>query len=147
MPQNVQAANPTDVMPRLVCLAFNEQIRWEALVNQDYADGSADRAPLVTEGRSFFRITSQMDPATWLALRNFFHTHVGQAFYFYFMPETNPPYTYDPSGAKLPGRYVVVFDGGYSDTYTVGSAGSSHLSDPHGWSGLAQGQFSLREVE
>lgn len=147
MPQNVQPANPTDVMPRLVCSAFNEQIRWEALVNSDYADGSSDRLPLVSEGRSFFRITSLMPPQTWKALRDFYWTHVGEPFYFYFLRETVPPYSYDPTGAAIPGRYTVVFDGGYSETFQIGNVASDKTSSPTGAAGMAQGQFQLREVE
>jgi hypothetical protein len=146
MPNNVQAANPTDVMPRLLCVAFNEQLRYESLVNQDYADGSSDRAPLVTVERSFFRINSRVG-ADWKALRDFYIAHVGQAFYFYFLRETVPPYSYDATGAATIGRYIVVFDSGLSETYGPGAVRTDTTTNPTHAVGRAQIAFQLREVE
>jgi hypothetical protein len=143
MPQNITPANPTAVLPKLVSIAFNEQVRFEALVNQGYADASSDRAPLVQNPRSFFRITTKLSPAQWKALRDFFSLHYGEAFYFYFGRETTPPYSVDTSGAATDGRYTVVFDGLYAENYT---GPGLTWADSFG-SGQSQSTFQLREVE
>ena len=145
MPKNINAATPTDVLPKFVMQALNEMVRIEALVNQDYVDGSSDRNPLVTDnGRAFFRITARVSSVHWNALRNFYIAHIGQAFYFYFPRETQPPFTVDATGAQTTGRYTVVFDGAWSETYTnPGREKADAASDL----GMAQIQFQLREVE
>jgi hypothetical protein len=142
MPQNITPANPTVVLPKLVSVAFNEQVRFESLVNQGYADASSDRTPLVQNPRSFFRITTKLSPTQWQALRDFFLLHYGEAFYFYFGRETEPPYTVDMTGNATDGRYTVVFDGQYSENYTPGLT----AADTYG-SGQSQTTFQLREVE
>jgi len=83
----------------------------------------------------------------WQALRNFYTTHIGVPFYFYYLRETSPPYSYDATGAAPAGRYTVVFDGGYSETYRPGAAKSNTTSNPTAASGLCQGTLQLREVE
>jgi len=128
---NVQGPNPQDVMPLIVMQAFNEQLRIEALVNDGYTDGSSDRVALSNGARAFFRVTGRLTPATWQSLRNFYLTHKGKAFYFYFGRECSPPYHYDPTGGATQGRYTVVFDGSYAETYTINAA---------------QVAFGLREV-
>ncbi|HEY1242174.1 MAG TPA: hypothetical protein VGF16_16535 [Bryobacteraceae bacterium] len=141
MPQNITPAAPTDVMPKLISMAFNEQMRYESLINQDYPDGSSDRAPLVEFPRSFFRIAGKLMPSQWLALRNFFLSHKGIPFYFYFGRETEPPYTVDMTGGSTDGRYTVVFDGQYSENYSPGRAkGDTYF-------GQSQSTFQLREIE
>ena len=135
-------------MPRIICVALNEQLRWESLVNQDYADGSSDRVSLVTESRSFFKITGRLPPTVWQALRNFYIAHVGAAFYFYLLRETVPPYSYDGTGAAINGRYVVVFDGGLSENYTGPGASKTDITtNPTHATGMALVNFALREVE
>jgi hypothetical protein len=143
MPQNITPASPTDVMPKWISIAFNAQERFESLVNQDYADGSSDRVSLVQYPRSFFRITTKLMPSQWQALRDFFLSHKGIPFYFYFSRETKPPYTVDMTGASTDGRYTVVFDGQYSENYSGPGRAST---DTYGF-GQSQTTFQLREVE
>jgi hypothetical protein len=150
MPQNIQAANPTDVMPKFISVAFNEQVRYECMVNQSYPDGSSDRAALVTTTRSFFRATGKLAPTQWKALRDFFWAHIGAAFYFYFPREAQPPFTVDMTGASTDGRYTVVFDGAYAETYTPGNTKADsygNSSNPTLTAGQSQTVFQLREVE
>jgi hypothetical protein len=144
MPQNIAGANPVDVLPALVTVAFNEQFRFEAIVNQSYADGSSDRAALTQNSRSFFRASTKLSAAQWLVLRNFFWGHIGKAFYFYFGRETQPPFTVDMSGNSTTGRYTVVFDGAYGETYAPGVT----KGDAPYVKGMGQSQttFGLREV-
>jgi len=141
MPQNIGAPIIHGVMPAHLAIAFNEQIRWEAVVNQDYADGSSDRAPLVTIPRRFFRINTKLRPTQWKALRDWYWSHIGEAFYFYFGRETQPPYTIDSTGAATTGRYTVVFDGAYSENFAPGVT----KLDTYGI-GQSQTSFQLREI-
>jgi hypothetical protein len=154
MPQNIIAIPTTglDVLPRMMLLALNEQLRVESLVNQDYVDGSSDRLPLASVSRSFFRLNVKLTSAAWSAFRTFYAAHQGVPFFFYFPREAQPPYTVDMTGASVAGRYTVVFDGQMSETYYPGNAQTGNET---GWGNYpnnpsrasVQIQFALREVE
>jgi len=144
---NVANASPSGVLPRLMLLQFQQEFRYESVVNDNYTDGSSDRLPLVTVGRQFFRITALAKASDWLALRNFYIAHVGVPFYFYVLSECQPPYSYDPTGAALQGRYVVVFDSGISETYVMRATKADTGSSNNTSIGSAQLVFSLREVK
>ena len=116
MPGNIIPANPTDVMPIQLARAFQLQLRLEADLNM-YPDGSSDRNPLAINVRSYFTIQETLLPDDWMALRSFFYEHQGRSFYFYNLRETVPPWTWDPTGQDPVGRYTVVFDGQWSETY------------------------------
>ena len=118
MPNNLNPANPAGVMPKNLCKAFQEELRLEALIN-NYPDGRSDRNALALNVRHYFRLTQGLTGADWQSLRDFFNSHQGQAFYFYNLRETVPPWSWDASGQDPIGRYTVVFDGQWSDTYNV----------------------------
>jgi hypothetical protein len=118
MPQNINPANPVTVMPKQLCKSFQEELRLEALLNQ-YPDGSSDRAALAQNVRHYFRMTQGLNGADWAAMRQFYIEQLGRAFYFYNLRETVPPFSYDPTGNNTIGRYTVVFDGQWSDTYNI----------------------------
>ena len=56
------------------------------------------------------------------ALRDFFEARGGptEPFYFYDPYETNPKFSWDPTGAATTGRYTVRFDGEWSQTVGPG---------------------------
>ena len=114
MPANLMPASPTDVMPAVLCRAFNEKLSFEALYNT-YPDGSSDRLALVENTRHYFQFTPILAASDFAALRSFFNAHLGVPFWFYNLRETVPPYTWDGTGSSLSGRYAVVFDGQWSD--------------------------------
>jgi hypothetical protein len=118
MPQNVNGANPSGVMPKQLCKAFQEDLRMEALMNQ-YPDGSSDRVALALNVRHYFRMTQGLNGTDWATMRQFFLAQQGKAFYFYNLRETVPPFSYDASGNNPIGRYTVTFDGMWSDTYNI----------------------------
>jgi hypothetical protein len=118
MPNNLNPANPVDVMPKELSKSFQMDLRLEALLNQ-YPDGSSDRNALAANVRHYFRMTQGLISADWAAMRSFYTSHQGQPFYFYHLRETVPPWSYDPTGAATVGRYTVVFDGQWSDTYNI----------------------------
>jgi len=111
-------------MPFGLCSAFTEEMRLEALVNS-YPDGSSDRAALAQNPRHFFKCTRPVTVAQYTALFNFFNAHRGDPFYFYNLRETVPPFTWDSSGAQTIGRYVVVFDGPWSEEIMLGRSSVS----------------------
>lgn len=118
MPNNLNPANPSGVMPKQLCKSFQEELRLEALLNQ-YPDGSSDRLALALNPRRYFRMTQGLNGADWANMRQFYLNHQGRPFYFYNLRETVPPWSYDPTGQNTIGRYTVVFDGQWSDTYNV----------------------------
>jgi hypothetical protein len=124
LPGNLIPAAPTDVMPFGLCSQFQEELRFEAYTNT-YPDGGSDRAPLQTNPRRFFKMARHVTATQYTALRNFFNAHPVEPFYFYNLRETQPPFTWDPTGSSTFGRYVVVFDGGWSDQITLGRSSVS----------------------
>jgi hypothetical protein len=124
MPGNVTPPAPVGVMPFGLCSAFSEEMRIESNVNA-YSDGSSDRGALALNARHFFRLTRPVTAAQYTALRSFFQQHPADPFYFYNLRETVPPWTWDPSGNNPSGRYVVVFDGSWSDQVGMGRSSVS----------------------
>jgi hypothetical protein len=117
MPGNIIQATPTDVMPAKLSRAFHMEVHLEADLNM-YPDGTSDRNPLAQNDRHYFTMQQVLLPDDWQALRSFFYNHQGVPFYFYNLRETVPPFSWDPSGQNTVGRYTVVFDGGFDETYT-----------------------------
>jgi hypothetical protein len=105
---------PADLLPHGLCGAFSEELRIEMIVNV-YPDGSSERAALALNPRRFFKLTRPLGAAAYATLFAFFQAHRGKPFYFYNLRETVPPFTYDASGGATTGRYIVVFDGGWSE--------------------------------
>ena len=130
MPSNVAAAVPVGVMPHGLTTGFQEEIRFEPLVNT-YPDGSSDRTSLVTNPRRFFKLTRPLVGAAYTTMFNFYQAHRGVPFYFYNLRETVPQWTTDPTGTSTFGRYVVVFDGAWNEDVLLPRSSAS---------------FALREV-
>ena len=124
MPGNLNAAVVVGVMPAGICAAYQEELRLETLVNA-YPDGSSDRNALAINVRHFFKLTRKVTSAQYTALWNWYHAHPCDAFYFYNLRETVPPWTWDPSGNQPVGRYIVVFDGSWSETTIMGRSQAS----------------------
>jgi len=119
MPGNLQPAQPVGVLPFGLCSAFQEELRIECLTNT-YRDGSSDRCGLALNPRRFFKFTRRVTPAQYTQLRSFYLSHIVDAFFFYSLRETTPPFTWDASGNNPSGRYIVVFDGSWSDSVLMG---------------------------
>lgn len=119
MPGNVDAAVPVGVMPFGLCTVFQEELRIEALANT-YRDGSSDRAALALNPRRFFKFTRRLTAAQYTQLRSFYQQHLITPFFFYSLRETVPPFTWDATGNNPVGRYIVVFDGSWSDSVLMG---------------------------
>ena len=100
-------------------------------MSNGYPDGSSDRLALAENMRAYFRLTEALTAADWQTLLTFYQAHMIQAFYFYNLRETVPPFSWDSTGQDPIGRYTVAFDSGWGDTY----------QQPR-----TQVQFNLREV-
>jgi hypothetical protein len=116
MPGNITPATPTDVMPVNLSRAFHEELHLEADLNL-YPDGSSDRNALAQNNRRYFTMQRLLTSDDWSTLRAFYYAHQGVSFYFYNPRETVPPFTSDPTGQNTVGRYTVVFDGSWTETY------------------------------
>ena len=116
MPGNITPAAPTDVLPANLSRAFHQESHFEPDLNM-YPDGSSDRNALTLNPRAYFTMQQILTPDDYATLRSFYYAHQGQPFYFYNLRETVPPFSYDPTGQDTVGRYTVVFDGSWSETY------------------------------
>ena len=109
MPAGIlRLATPTAAMPLSLSRAFTETQTWPARVNE-YHDGTSQRSAMLSRPRRSWALTKHLPIAIALALRTFWQAQGVASFYFYNPPETNPPYSYDPTGAATAGRYVVRF--------------------------------------
>jgi hypothetical protein len=120
MPGTITPVSPTEVMPVSLCAAFTEELRIESFANT-YQDGSSDRVALALNPRRFFRMTRRVLPADYTTLYTFYKAHLIIPFWFYHLPETVPPFTWDSTGQATSGRYAVVFDGSWSDQVVLGA--------------------------
>jgi hypothetical protein len=116
MPNNLNPANPTDVMPAQLAKAFTLDMQLEMNMN-NYPDGSSDRLALALNARAYFRLTQGLSAADWQTMFTFYQNHIIHAFYFYNLRETVPPFSWDATGQDTVGRYTVVFDGPWGDVY------------------------------
>jgi|SRR5262249_43685277 len=119
MPGIITPANPTEVMPFTLCAAFTEQLEYKCFLNT-YQDGSSDRIAQADNPRHFFRLTRKLTASQYTTLYNFYQAHLIKPFWFYNLPETVPPFTWDINGNAPDGRYAVVFDGSWSDQVLLG---------------------------
>lgn len=111
MPANVAAPSygtPPRVMPRALCVSFEESRDYDGVVNS-YQDGRRTAVAISGNSRRRFRMTSR-DQTN--AMRNFYLATGNRPFYFYFWKEG----AHDPSGVSTAGRYGCVFEGDYSET-------------------------------
>jgi hypothetical protein len=110
---------PTAVMPLSLSRAFTEVQTFPARVNE-YHDGASQRSACLSKPRRSWQLAKRL-PASLLAeLREFWQAQGVGAFYFYNPKETNPPFSYDPTGAATPGRYRVRFASPWSQTVGLG---------------------------
>lgn len=112
MPGSVQNAAPLAVLPASLCIAF-VHAREYPVVDNEYPNGESQRSVQGTNSRKRWRLAKRLTPAQLASLRNFYDSRKGpiEPFYFYDPYETNPKFSYDPTGQAVPGRYIVRFWG------------------------------------
>jgi hypothetical protein len=123
MPGSVQNAAPAAVLPQSLCRAFAHE-RAYPLVANEYRNGESQRSVEATNSRKRWRLAKRLTPALLAALRDFYDARKGQTepFYFYDPYETNPKFSWDPTGAAVTGRYTVRFNTDWSQSVGLGSS-------------------------
>ena len=111
MPGSVQNAAPATVLPQSLCRAFTHE-RAYPLIENEYKNGESQRSVLAANSRKRWRLTKRLTPAALQALRTFYDARNGttEPFYFYDPYDTNPKFSYDPTGEVTVGRYTVRFN-------------------------------------
>jgi phage-related protein len=121
MPGSVANAAPSAVLPWSLCRAFVHQ-REYPLVENEYRNGESQRSVQASNSRKRWRLTKRLAPAQLEALRDFYEARRGsqEPFYFYDPWETNPKFSYDPTGQATQGRYTVRFEGAWEQSAGIG---------------------------
>jgi phage-related protein len=120
MPGSVQNAAPTAVMPLSLSRAFAHVREYPVYVNE-YANGESQRSRVADASRRRWRLGKRLSPAQLSALRDFYDARGGpqEAFLFYDPYETDPLFSYDPTGAASQGRHTVRFEGAWSQETAI----------------------------
>lgn len=121
MPGSVANASPATVMPNSLSRAFSHS-RVYPIVENQYRNGESQRSALATASRKTWTLSKRLTPTQLAALRTFYDARNGshEPFYFYDPYETNPKFSFDPTGAALTGRYTVRFNTELSQSVTPG---------------------------
>jgi phage-related protein len=121
MPGSVQNAAPATVLPWSLSRAFVRSQEYPVTENE-YRNGESQRAVVASNSRKRWRLAKRLAPAALQALRDFYDARKGahEPFYFYDPYETSPKFSYDPTGVAIPGRYTVRFEGGWSQSVSMG---------------------------
>ena len=123
MPGSVQNAAPSTVMPWSLCKAFGHS-REYSVVENEYRNGESQRSLLAQTSRKSWKTARRLTPTVLGQFRSFFDARRGatEPFYFYDPWETDPKFSYDPTGESLFGRHVARFDGAWEQMVGMGRA-------------------------
>ncbi len=121
MPGSVENAAPSAVLPWSLSRAFVHERAYPVRENE-YRNGESQRSVLASNSRKRWRLSKRLTPAALQALRDFYDARRGsqEPFYFYDPWETNPKFSYDPTGQATAGRYTVRFEGGWKQSAGIG---------------------------
>ncbi len=121
MPGSISNAAPTTVLPYSLCKAFSHS-REYAVVENEYRNGESQRGWLTETSRKRWSTQRRLTPAQLEAFREFYDDRKGpqEPFYFYDPWDTNPKFSYDPTGVETIGRYVVRFDCAWNQAVGMG---------------------------
>jgi hypothetical protein len=121
MPGNIAVASPSVVMPQSLCLSFIESREFPQLENL-YHDGTREVGALASSSRKSFKLSRALPPTPLATLKAFWDSVGGglKPFYFYNPYEGSPVgANYDATGVGTTGRYVVVFQGNWSQNTEI----------------------------
>jgi hypothetical protein len=121
MPGSVENAAPATVLPQSLCRAFTHA-RAYPIIENEYRNGESQRSVLATTSRKKWTLRKRLAPSELAALRDFYDARNGmhEPFYFYDPYQTNPKFSYDPTGVATTGRYTVRFNGDWSQSVGLG---------------------------
>lgn len=111
------------VLPHNLSRAFGHAREYIVLENE-YRNGESQRSRLVETSRKRWRLAKRLMPALLQQLRDFYDARKGsqEPFYFYDPWDTNPKFSYDPTGTATQGRYTVRFEGIWEQMVGMGRA-------------------------
>lgn len=115
----VRSTVPTTVLPFSLSRSFVESQAWPARVNE-YHDGTAQRSAMLARPRRSWQLAKHIPSGLFDQLRTFWQVQGVGGFHFYSPKETDPPFSYDPTGAAKAGRYWMRFANAWSESSTVG---------------------------
>ena len=123
MPGSIQNAAPATVLPQSLSRAFTRSQEYPVIENE-YRNGESQRSVPVNNSRKRWRLAKRLQPTPLQALRDFFEARGGptEPFYFYDPYETNPKFSWDPTGVATTGRYTVRFEGEWSQSSGPGQS-------------------------
>jgi len=92
------------------------------VIDNEYRNGESQRSAQAATSRKKWNLTKRLTPSQLATLRAFYDARNGthEPFYFYDPYETNPKFSYDPTGVAVTGRYVVRFNTDWSQSVTPG---------------------------
>jgi len=81
------------------------------VLDNEYRNGESQRSVQATTCRRRWKLAKRLTSAQLATLRDFYDSRKGpvEPFYFYDPYETNPKFSYDPTGQATTGRYTVRF--------------------------------------
>lgn len=120
MPASVQNAAPETVLPWSLCKAFGHSREYAVIENQ-YRNGESQRSRLVETSRKNWQISRRLSSAALAAFRDFYDARKSsqEPFYFYDPWDTDPKFSYDPTGVETVGRYTVRFMGTWEQMVSI----------------------------
>jgi len=120
MPGSVQNTMPATVLPQSLCRAF-VHTREYPVIDNEYRNGESQRSVESSTSRKRWRLAKRLTPAQLHVLRAFYEARNGPAesFYFYDPYETNPKFSYDPTGQAVQGRHTVRFNCEWSQSVSL----------------------------
>jgi len=121
MPGSVENAAPSTVLPWSLSRAFVRSQDYPVVENE-YAGGESQRSVLASTSRKRWRLAKRLPSAQLQTLRDFYEARKGpqEPFYFYDPWDTNPKFSYDPTGQATQGRYTVRFEGPWEQSAGIG---------------------------
>ena len=124
MPGNLVAPSPNGVMPATLCTAFTEQREYVQLQNQ-YHDGTVQRAQLAQTSRRAFRMAKRLSVAALSAIYDFWVSqNAGLCPFTFYDPfdvadGEQIGSNYDATGVNAQGRLTVVFRGNWAQATDI----------------------------
>jgi phage-related protein len=108
-------------LPHNLCRAFSRSQEYPVADNE-YRNGESQRSVEATNSRKRWRLVKRLTPDRLQQIRTFYEARKGptEPFYFYDPYETNPKFSWDPTGVAIAGRYTVRFDCGWEQSCGLG---------------------------
>lgn len=120
MPNPVDGANPTVVMPYSLAIAFQRSQQYLVQKNQ-YQNGERQARALTSTSRKQWKQNKRLTASQMSDLETFFEAQTTAIeFFFYDVYETVPAFSYDDTGDAIDGRYSVRFDGVFTKSLELG---------------------------